>query len=67
MANKIVVGKFSENAGSAVRRVYDASGNLLGTIAKKESGGYRVYRLKDGKVREKRLLEDAFRTIARAN
>lgn len=67
LSNRVVYGKFSENAGSKVRRVYDASGNLLGTITKRDDGGYRVVRVRDGKVREKRYLEDAFKTIRRAN
>lgn len=45
----------------------DSDGNFLGYIQKLENGlGYKVIR-KDGKIRVKRLLEDAYRTIARAN
>lgn len=63
---KVVVGKFSENAAN-VRRIYDASGNFVGTVTKPENGGYRVFRHKDGKVRVKDKLADAYKTIARAN
>lgn len=66
-STNVVVGKFSKNHGSKVRRIYDTEGNFLGTITKMESGGYRVYRQKDGKVREKPYLAEAKKTIARAN
>lgn len=67
MANtKMVYGKFSDVTGTECRHVYDVSGNLLGVI-RKVSEGYRVYRTTDGKVRTKRLLADAFKTIKRRN
>lgn len=67
MSNRVVYGNFSETAGSKVRRVYDIAGNLLGTVTKKDTGGYRVYRLKDGKVKEKKRLDEAYKAIRRAN
>lgn len=62
---KIVQGSFSSVNGSTVRIVRDSSGTILGTIHK-VLGGYRVVRV-DGKVREKVLLSEAFKTVARAN
>lgn len=65
---KIVTGKFSETeAGSRVRRMFDASGNFIGTITKQDDGSYRIYRMKDGKVRTKEYLQDAYKSIARSN
>jgi len=66
MKTNVVYGKFSDVAGSGVRHCYDASGNLLGVIRKLSDGTYRVYR-QDGKVRDKPRLQEAFRTVARAN
>lgn len=63
---KVLYGKFSQESGNTVRHVYDASGNLVGLIRKLEGGGYRVYRQKDGKSRDKDTLEQAFKTIRRA-
>lgn len=65
IVGKIVKGEFSKKSGSDVRIVRDAQGAILGTIHKVD-GGYRVVR-KDGKVREKRYLKEAFKTVARAN
>jgi len=64
--SNVVYGKFSKVGGTGVRHVYDASGNLLGVIRKKEAGGYRICRL-DGKIREKEKLEEAFKSIRRQN
>ncbi|MNQ38148.1 hypothetical protein D3C85_517120 [compost metagenome] len=55
------------NDEHTVRSVLDSQGNPLGVIRKLEEGGYRVYRHKDGKIRDKESLDDAFRTLARAN
>jgi len=63
---KAVKGEFSAVNGSKVRIVRDLSGNILGTITK-TAEGYRATRVKDGKVRVKPMLKDAFKTIARAN
>lgn len=60
-----VKGQFSPVSGNNTRRVYDASNNFLGIIVKC-SEGYRVTRL-DGKSRIKKTLQEAFRTVARAN
>lgn len=60
-----VKGEFSSVNGSTVRIVRNSSGAILGTIHK-VLGGYRVVRV-DGKVRQKALLAEAFRTVARAN
>lgn len=65
-ASKNVYGKFSDVAGSRVRRVYDEKGNILGIITKTDRGTYRIVRM-DGKVREKRYLDEAFKSISRAN
>lgn len=62
-----VRGKFSDVAGSRVRRVFDSHGVILGTITKTDDGQYRVFRISDGKIRVKKHLEQAFRTIKRAN
>jgi hypothetical protein len=67
---KVVVGRFSdanEEAAKRVRRMYDASGNYLGTITKRPEGGYRVHRVSDGKQRIKSTLEEAKKSIARLN
>lgn len=64
--SNVIKGRFSER-NSNVRHMYDASGALLGTITKLSDGTYRVYRLKDGKVRVKEYLEEAFKTIRRSN
>lgn len=64
---KVISGNFSKTSGSSLREMKDSNGNFLGYIQKLENGlGYKVIR-KDGKIRVKRLLEDAYRTIARAN
>lgn len=62
-------GSFSPINGSKVRRVFnDDTGMFLGTITKLDRNqGYRVFRLKDGKIRTKKLLSDAFKTIRREN
>jgi ribosomal 30S subunit maturation factor RimM len=63
-----VKGSFSPINGSKVRRVFSENGILLGTITKMEdNSGYRVYRIKDGKMRVKPYLKDAFKTISRSN
>lgn len=62
---KLIKGEFSQVNGSDVRIVRDGVGNILGTIHKVKNG-YRVVR-RDGKIREKAYLQDAFKTIARAN
>lgn len=67
MSSKVVYGHFSAVSGSKVRHMYDANGKLLGTITKKDGGGYRVFRLLDGKIRDKAYLEDAYKTIRRSN
>jgi len=67
MTIKSAHGKFSELAGTQVRRVYSDEGTLLGVIRKLEAGGYRVYRQLDGKIRDKGSLKEAFQTIRRAN
>lgn len=64
---KVIKGSFSPVAGSKVRRVMDANGNMIGTITKLEDGGYRIFRFKDSKVKHKKRLEDAFKACARAN
>ncbi len=64
--SKVVKGQFSPTkAGSKVRRMFDENNNFLGVIAKTDEG-YRVVR-KDGKVRVKPKLQDAYKSIARAN
>lgn len=63
---KLIKGEFSQVNGSDVRIVRDGVGNILGTIHKLPRGGYRVVR-RDGKIREKAYLQDAFKTISRAN
>lgn len=64
---KKVYGHFSARAGSRVRRMYsNMDGTYLGTIRKLDTGGYEVRR-KDGKVRVKAALADAYKSIARAN
>jgi hypothetical protein len=65
--SNIVKGQFSKISGSRVRHMYTADGQILGTITKLEDGTYRVFRLKDGKIRDKEYLVDAYKTIARAN
>lgn len=64
---KILKGSFSPTAGSKVRRIYDAYRNPVGTITKNDDGGYTVYRFKDGKIKRKNTLEDAFKAMARQN
>ncbi len=61
-----VVSHFSKTAGTKVRRVYTTEGAFLGTVVKKDTGGYRIVR-QDGKVREKQHLKDAMQSVARAN
>lgn len=63
---KVIVGRFSKTSGSKVRDMYDEDGNFLGLISKLEEGGYRVLRT-DGKTRTKPSLEEAYRSVARAN
>lgn len=64
---KKVHGKFSARAGSKVRRMYsNLDGSYLGTIRKLDGGGYEVRR-KDGKIRVKPALAEAYKSIARAN
>lgn len=60
-------GKFSDVSGTDVRHVYTPEGTLLGVIRKLAAGGYRTYRTRDGKSRDKATLQEAFRTIRRAN
>lgn len=69
MAQVQIKSSFSPIAGSRVRRVYDDNnGSFLGTITKLDnSQGYRVFRLKDGKLRTKRYLSEAFKSIKRQN
>jgi hypothetical protein len=63
-----VRGSFSPINGSRVRRVFNDSGMFLGTITKlDDNSGYRVFRLKDGKLRTKKYLADAFKSIRREN
>lgn len=64
---KVIKGSFSEKNGSTVRIIRDQAGAVLGTITKLESGNYRVWRLKDSKIRVKRLLSDAMKSVARSN
>lgn len=65
--SKKIVSHFSETAGSKIRRIYDAEEKqFLGLVKKLEKGGYQIIR-RDGKVREKRFLSDALKTVARAN
>lgn len=63
---KVAYGNFSEVNGSKVRIMRDATGAMLGTITKTKDG-YRIYRVKDGKVREKHYLSDAIKSVSRAN
>lgn len=65
--SNVVRGEFSKVAGSKVRRMYDGNGNFIGTIVKAAEGGYRVVRAKDGKIRHKAYLADAYKSIARSN
>ena len=65
--SKVIKGTFSKISGSRVRHMYDGNGKLLGTITKLEDGTYRVFRLKDNKIRDKAYLSEAYKTIARAN
>lgn len=59
---------FSPINGSKVHRVFNDSGMFLGTITKlDDNSGYRVFRLKDGKLRTKKYLADAFKSIRREN
>jgi hypothetical protein len=67
MAISKVHGKFSDLAGTGVRRVYTEEGTLLGIIRKLSDGSYKVYRQLDGKERIKPTLKAAFQTIRRAN
>lgn len=69
MANQAQIkSSFSPINGSKVRRVFNDSGMFLGTITKlDDSSGYRVFRLKDGKLRTKKYLADAFKSIRREN
>ena len=65
-ANK-VTSHFSPVSGTDVRHVFDEDGKkLLGVIIKVGRGKYRVQRI-DGKVREKESLNEAFKTVRRAN
>jgi hypothetical protein len=62
-----VYGKYSDVAGTRVRRVFDSRGVILGTITKTDDGQYRVFRITDGKIRVKKYLDEAFKTIKRRN
>lgn len=62
----VVKGVFSPVAGSAVRRMFDAEGNFIGTVTKC-SDGYRIVRFPDMKTRIKRTLAEAYRSIGRVN
>lgn len=62
----IVKGQFSTVAGSGTRRMYDENGKFLGLIVKTDEG-YRVQRFADGKVRHKKTLKEAYKSIGRAN
>lgn len=64
-AIRAIKSEFSTVNGSKVRIVRDIRGSILGTITKTEDG-YRVTRV-DGKVRVKPKLEQAFKSIVRAN
>lgn len=62
-----VTSHFSTVSGSDCRHVFDEDGKkLLGVIIKIGRGKYRVQRV-DGKTRTKETLQDAFRTVRRAN
>lgn len=63
---KVIKGHFSKTSGSKVRDMYDSDGKYLGLITKLDDGGYRVIRV-DGKQRVKDSLEEAYKSIARAN
>lgn len=64
----IAKGEFSKQNGSKVRIMRDENGQLLGTITKLDGGeGYRIFRMKDQKIRTKKLLADAYKSIARSN
>lgn len=64
---KVISANFSKTEGSNVRVMKDSEGNFLGYIEKLEGGvGYKVIR-KDGKVRVKAYLEDAYKSVGRAN
>jgi len=68
MTSANIKSSFSPINGSKVRRVFSDEGMLLGTITKMDdNSGYRVFRLKDGKLRTKKLLADAFKSIRREN
>lgn len=67
MAISKVHGKFSDLAGTGCRRVYTEEGTLLGIIRRLEDKTYRVYRQADGKIRDKKSLAEAFKTIRRQN
>lgn len=62
-------GHFSPINGSKVRRVFNEdTGMFLGTITKLDDGsGYRIFRLKDSKMRTKKYLADAFKSLRREN
>jgi len=66
--SKVITGKFSTVAGSNVRRYFDEEGSFVGLITKLESGeGYRVTRFPDRKERIKKTLQEAKRSLSRAN
>lgn len=68
MTSANIKSSFSPINGSKVRRVFSDEGMFLGTITKMDdNSGYRVFRLKDGKLRTKRYLSDAFKSIRRQN
>ncbi len=68
MTIKSVKGTFSAINGSTVRIMYSDDGAILGTITKLSDGcGYRVQRFHDGKVRIKKLLSDAYKSVRRKN
>jgi hypothetical protein len=64
---KKVSSHFSSVSGSNCRHVFSEDGQtLLGMIFKEGVGKYRVRRV-DGKTRVKDTLQEAFRTVRRAN
>lgn len=61
-----VRGEFSPVSGNSTRRVYDVNTGAFKGLIIKRSEGYLVQRL-DGKVRVKKTLAAAFKSIARNN
>lgn len=62
---KVVKGQFVENTNNKIRKIYRGE-ELVGMVTKLDEGGYRITRM-DGKVRERKTLEEAYLTCARAN